>query len=419
MSALALARAQWRRLPLAWRRTWGNRLLGLAEPLLAQRLPHAQPSLQHTPSAAAELFGLFGAALGHATAADLLRLELLAAGISVSRQDLTGQAGAERGADRPAIADPPLGREAAAIVVANPDTMIVSMATGESRRLQDRRVIGYWVWELERAPARWARAAHALHEIWTPSAYSAAALRAVLDRPIRVVPHPAALSPPPRPTPEARAAARARFGAGPDTFVAASSFTATSSLARKNPVGAIAAFEAAFGGREDALLILRCLGGTRYPEAAAALRETVRASPARVLLLDPPGGLEELHALYAACDVYLSLHRAEGFGLNLAEAMLCERAVVATAYSAPAEFLDESCAALIPYRLTEVCDPQGIYRLRGAQWAEPEHDAAVSALRRLASDPEHGRALGLAAVRKAQEALSGGAAAAALRAPSG
>jgi glycosyltransferase involved in cell wall biosynthesis len=415
MSALGFARKQWRRLPLRLRRAVGAQVTRAVEPWLARELPSADPRFAAEGQDEALVFGLFGAALGHATAADLLRAELLEAGVGVERRDLTAASGAKPSADRPAVSDPPVGAEAAAVVLANPPTMIAAMAFGQGPSLRDRRCIGYWVWELEQAPARWAHAAHAVHEVWTPSAFSAAALAGVAHCPIRVVPHPCALAPPPTPTAQDRDAARKRFGFGPETFVALSSFTTTSSLARKNPWAALRGFEAAFGDDPEAVLVLRCLGAAQYPEAAAALRNAVHDCRARVLLLDQPGGLEELHALYAACDVYLSLHRSEGFGLNLAEAMLSRRPVIATAYSAPLEFMDAASAALIPARMVPVADPQGVYRLRGAHWAEPEHEAVVEALRLLRRDPDHRARLGAAGFSAAATRLRGGAAARALR----
>lgn len=419
MNAAAFARAQWRRLPLDFRRAVGGEVMRAAMPLLARRLPHANPAFAARPAEAVALYGMFGAAVGHTVGAKLLRLELQAAGVTVCRRDMTALAGAAEAEEAGFAADPPPPADAPAVIVANPDTVTVAFAGPERAHLHNRRVIGFWVWELEQAPRHWAIAAEAVHEVWTPSAFSAEALRRVLPCPVHVALHPVALDPPPLPDAAARVAARARFGAAPEDFVAVSSFAAGSNVERKNPLAALRAFEDAFDGARDALLILRCLGAAQFPEALAPLRAAIRDSRARVLLLDQPGGLSEMHALYAACDAYLSLHRCEGFGLNLAEAMLCGRPVIATAYSAPLEFMDAGCALPVPARLVPVRDPQRIYRVPGAVWAEPEHEAAVTALRALRADPALGARLGAAAIGYARQRLSGGAAARALRGVAG
>ena len=58
--------------------------------------------------------------------------------------------------------------------------------------------------------------------------------------------------------------------------------------------------------------------------------------------------------LLASCDTYVSLHRSEGFGLTLAEAAVFGKAVIATGYAGPMDFLDEGTSLLVPYRLVPV-----------------------------------------------------------------
>ena len=89
----------------------------------------------------------------------------------------------------------------------------------------------------------------------------------------------------------------------------------------------------------------------------------------RLVLHDENAGFEEMESLYAAADAYISLHRAEGFGLNLAEAMLRGLPVVATNWSGNVDFMDEDCAIMIPASLRSVRDPQGIYASSAGRWA--------------------------------------------------
>lgn len=409
-TALDGARALYRRLPMSLQLPAGRAMRAVLEPVLAARLPKAEAG-RRTSADAATMIGLFGSPLGHGAAAHLCAMELRAAGIDVAEVDVSGSVGAPV---ETMIADAK-PNDGAAIVMMNPGTMVHALSRGAADLVRGRRVIGYWVWELETPPPHWRVGRGLVHEIWTPSAFSAQAARAAFDVPVTVVPHPAALRPPPLMTPARRATGRLRIGAGVDDFVALQSFSLASSLERKNPLGAIAAFRDAFNGDPSARLVIRTSQADRYPQAAQRLRAAVCAAGPTVMLIDAPAGLDELHALYAACDCYISLHRSEGFGLNLAEAMLAERAVIATAWSGNLGFMDGASSALIPATLVPVRDPQRVYTVAGARWAEPEHDAAVTALRRLREDVAARNALARAGAEKARALLGGGAAARALR----
>ncbi|MBI1252534.1 MAG: glycosyltransferase [Alphaproteobacteria bacterium] len=418
---LTAARAAYRLLPMGARREVGKLMRWGLEPALAARLPRIDPS-RATPANAAQLVGLFSSPLGHGSAGWMLHAELQRAGVPATPVDCSAAIGApiEQGLgpqpDTRTQANPPAMDQDAVILVMNPDTMVHALSHGRAGMLRNRRVIGYWVWELQTPPKHWRYARGVVHEIWTPSAFSAEAIRRDWDIPVRVVPHAAALV---GAADEiiAREPARQRFNVADDAFVALSSFSLASSLARKNPFGAIRAFEDAFGADASCCLVLRALSSDIYPGAARALRERVRESTANILLIDQPQGRQELMALYAACDVYLSLHRSEGFGLNLAEAMLLERPVIATGWSGNLDFMTNDAAVLTPHRLIPVRDPQRIYTTRDAQWAEPDHDAAVGALRTLRSDHARRTALAQAGKAHALATLSGGAAAVALRNP--
>jgi glycosyltransferase involved in cell wall biosynthesis len=101
-------------------------------------------------------------------------------------------------------------------------------------------------------------------------------------------------------------------------------------------------------------------------------------------------------ALMGTCDCYVSLHRAEGYGLTVAEAMAAARPVIATAYSGNLEFMTEDTAFFVPYELTDIpygCAPYP----PGTPWAEPDLDAAAEAMRRVASDHALARSTGMRA----------------------
>ena len=410
-AALDAARGLYRRLPSGPRRTAGRVVRGVLEPALAARLPRARPGLR-TPADAATLVGPLALPGSFGTVGRLLALELRAAGVRVSLRDVSAALGeAVEVGDVPPEAGPGDG---AAVLVMNPGTAVQALSRGHRDLVRDRRVVGYWVYELERPPRSWRVGRGLVHEVWTSSQFSAQAARAAFDVPVVVVPHPCALQPPDRPTPELRRAGRALLAAGPEGFIAFQSFALGSSLERKNPFAAIRAFTDAFAGAPGARLVLRVAGGDRWPAELVRLRTALTP---QVVLLHRPRGLAELTQLYAACDVYVSLHRSEGFGLNLAEASLSDRAVLATGWSGNLDFMTAGSAALVPHRLVPVADPQGVYDGHGARWAEPDHDAAVEQLRRLRADPDERAALAARGAAHVRQTLSGGMAARVLRDP--
>jgi glycosyltransferase involved in cell wall biosynthesis len=165
-------------------------------------------------------------------------------------------------------------------------------------------------------------------------------------------------------------------------FQAVALFDFNSSAARKNPQAAIEAFHRAFGDDAGCELTLKTQNGDLFPDLLAALRAR---APANVRIVDELWAYQDVKRLIAGADVLISLHRAEGFGLVLAEAMALRTPVVATAFSGNLDFMDESCALLVPSHPVLVADPQGIYR--GQSWAEPDVTAAAQALVRLRDDP--------------------------------
>jgi glycosyltransferase involved in cell wall biosynthesis len=208
-------------------------------------------------------------------------------------------------------------------------------------------------------------------------------------------------------TEERRAKGREALGVSKAAFVAIQSFSLASSLTRKNAIGAISAFVAAFHDRPDARLILRHLSGDRFPDSLQRLREAAQVAGPQIILRPAGEGLDDLHDLYAACDVYISLHRTEGFGLNLAEVMIAGRPLIATKWSGNLDFMDAKCVALINADLVPLDDPDKVYTQKLARWAEPRTDEAVRWLRKLAENPEQRSELAQAAKVKAMTELGG------------
>ncbi|MFY8042162.1 MAG: glycosyltransferase [Rhodoferax sp.] len=191
---------------------------------------------------------------------------------------------------------------------------------------------------------------------------------------------------------------RDRLGLSDSDFVVLAMADVRSSLARKNPFGAIAAFRQGLGTHTNAVLVLKVSGADHDPTTFASLQAALHGS--RVVLLLDRLSMDEQWQLYAACDVFISLHRAEGYGLPMAEAMAIGRPVVGTGWSGNLDFMNTTNSALVDYKLVEINDPQGVYA--GSTWAEPSVAHAAEWLVRLHSSPDFRSELG----RMAAESLA-------------
>jgi glycosyltransferase involved in cell wall biosynthesis len=265
--------------------------------------------------------------------------------------------------------------------------------------LKHRRIIGYWAWELSALPPEWRGAGNLLHEIWVPSAFTAASLREAYPGRVRVVPHPLAAAP------MLVQPDRAGFAFPKDTLVVLVSFSLASGMARKNPEAAIAAFRQAFGTRQDVLLVLKAGQAGHAPAALAQLQNLISSSP-NIKIMTETLTAERNCALIASSDIVMSLHRSEGFGLVPAEAMLLGCPVIATDYGGSTDFIHTTCAIPIPYHLTAARDETGVYSVPGAVWVEADIDAAASALILLADNADLRLELGGRAQNAAQKYFS-------------
>ncbi|MDR3535945.1 MAG: glycosyltransferase [Acetobacteraceae bacterium] len=292
---------------------------------------------------------------------------------------------------------PPPG--ASLVMHANPPVLPLALLRLGAKMVRGRRVIGYWAWELPVAPREWRAGVRFVHEVWVPSSFTAAAVEPLLPGRVRVVRPPLAVTPP-RPAPIGRDG----FAIPAGTVVVLMIFNLASSFVRKNPLAAIAAFRAAFGDRRDRLLILKVTNADHFADDFAALRAAA-ADATNIRIETRLMTSNEIAALTMAADIVLSLHRSEGLGLVLGEAMLLGRPVVATGWSGNLDFMDESSAALVPGRLIVPVDPRGVLVAKGAVWADPDVGVAAQHLRRLADDPASRMALGEAGRRMAVERL--------------
>jgi glycosyltransferase involved in cell wall biosynthesis len=229
-------------------------------------------------------------------------------------------------------------------------------------------------WELPVAPQEWAPLLTQIHEIWAPNAFVADALRPIFDGPISIIPPCVEID-------EEPAFDRAHFGLQPDVFYFLFSFDYFSYPARKNPVGVIRAFQAAFPGLDENVgLVIKSTGSQdNFPEIKAVIAAAARRDP-RILVIDGTLTRPEIVSLFACSDSYVSLHRSEGFGLGMVETMAYGKPVIGTDFSGSTDFLSQQTGFPVPCEIRPVRRGEYIY-FEGQVWAEPDIEAAADAMR--------------------------------------
>jgi glycosyltransferase involved in cell wall biosynthesis len=242
-------------------------------------------------------------------------------------------------------------------------------------------------WELPSLPPLWRDALAAMDLVLAPTRFVQTIVEAnvpgarTLHFPI-VIPGPA----PARPD-------RARFGLPEHGLVFLSAFDVTSDVHRKNPWAAIAAFQAAFTAQEPVRLVIKLNNANLLPEVRPFLDRLrrVAADDRRVVLIDQHLSQPDLYGLYASCDVFVSLHRAEGLGLILMEMMSLGKPVIATAWSGNMDFTNPDNACLVDYDMVPVQATHATYQEESARsavlWADPHVATAVAWMRRLYAEP--------------------------------
>lgn len=207
---------------------------------------------------------------------------------------------------------------------------------------------------------------------------------------------------PPKTMPSPKAI-RHQYSIEPDDFVVFFNFSYGSSFHRKNPNGAMLAFARAFGNTPNAKLLFKTNDSTAHEREHLLLKSLANelGIGQRFTTIDTYMPTADIYGLTAACDVYLSLHRGEGFGLGVAEAMSLGKPVVVTDYSSTTEFCKSDSAILVPYHIVDI--PRKMRDnpcyAKVKTWAEPDIDAAATALRNLYDHPEKRHQLGESARR--------------------
>jgi glycosyltransferase involved in cell wall biosynthesis len=362
-----------RQLEASYRVVWRDhsclifKLESRPEPVAAQPQPR-QARIKSLPFGV-NIAGNFRSEKGTGEAVRSNVKALLSAGIPVALNDVPDESSTKNSESigHPFRQDNPY---AINLIHLTPDSVLGFLDDQGEAYLRGRYNIGFWVWELSDFPAKWAGIFNFFDEIWVPSDFVLDAISRISPIPVVKIPHA---------VPEESNVTKVdpqRFGIPPGVFCFFFMFDFHSFVERKNPQALIEAFRLAFGDRTDVQLLLKCSRST--PDDLAMLRQLAGGSNVKVFdeILTRP----ELSALLQRCDCYVSLHRSEGFGLTLAEAMSMGKPVIATGYSGNMEFMTLANSFPVRCELIPLETDHGDYA-KGSVWAQADVEHAAELMR--------------------------------------
>ncbi|TLD70437.1 glycosyltransferase family 4 protein [Phragmitibacter flavus] len=284
------------------------------------------------------------------------------------------------------------------VLCVNADRVAETKARLGSDYFRNRRTVGLWFWEVEHFPKALHAAFREVEEVWVATEFIRNILTAISPVPVHCIPLPFGV-------PETIQVDLDRKAMGiPEGFFFYFSFDFHSIFRRKNPIGLIQAFKLAFPPEEGPTLVIKCINGESHLAELEQLRHASRDRQ-DIIILSGYLDVATNQALTAACGCYISLHRSEGLGLTMAEAMRHERPVIATAYSGNMEFMNDRNSYLCRFEMTPVGIGSAPYSPT-ATWAEPNLQHAASLMRQVYNNPEEATHRGRIAARELAERFS-------------
>jgi glycosyltransferase involved in cell wall biosynthesis len=242
------------------------------------------------------------------------------------------------------------------------------------------KIIGVWAWEIESFPKRFFQAFDLVDEIWAVSEFVKRSIQPHTKKPVHVVPTPII-------SPEiSEKLDYASIGLNDDDEFNLFIFDFMSVVKRKNPSDLVSAHKQAFPEGDGPKLVIKAINGNLH---ATDHEKLIYSASNRddIIILDKYVSRQQLHSLVNECQTYISLHRSEGYGLTIAEAMSLGKPVITTGYSGNLDFMNSNNSILVPFKLVPVGDDAYPYD-KNAHWAQPDLGFAADAMRELHQDPE-------------------------------
>lgn len=253
-----------------------------------------------------------------------------------------------------------------------------------------RHNIGYWAWELSKCPPEFDFALGMIDEVWAISDFVAESFKTRSSVPVLTMPLAVTV-----PNLDSSLYTKKHYGLPEDKFTFFFTFDAASYLDRKNPIAVVKAFKQAFPSKKEKVhLLLKTMNTDAAGPLWSALLKEVGNDP-RITVMEKRLDRDEVLGLNLACDAFVSLHRSEGFGRCVAEAMAYGKPVITTNYSGTRDFAKEDTACVVDYKLVPV--PDDAYPFwRDQVWAEPSINHATTLMRKLVNDKKFRDSMALA-----------------------
>lgn len=272
------------------------------------------------------------------------------------------------------------------IVFMNPDQSLHLRSQVPAAMLADRYVIAQWYWELPELPDEWVKEFEFVDEVWAGSQFIGDAVSRKSSVPVVKIPPVVLLQ-------EGADLSRRELGLPEDRYLFLAMFDTNSVLQRKNPLGVLRAFKAAFDAADAGVGLVMKFNNPDYREPLLQSVREEMAGRSDVFVIDRIMNRAEVTSLIKACDCFVSLHRSEGFGLGPAEAMSLGKPAIITNWSGNVDYMTADNSIAIDYKLVKLGHDYGPYKA-DQSWADPDLDQASQWMKKLRDDPALGHRLG-------------------------
>lgn len=270
------------------------------------------------------------------------------------------------------------------LIQINIDKLLQVIDQTDKKYFQGKYNIGFWAWELESFPDESKVFFNLFNEIWVPSNFCTEAISKVSPVPVLKFMHSIEIDTPVH--------TRADFDLPADRFIFFTMFDYYSSIHRKNPIGTVEAYEKAFGkNHPTTLLVVKSSLSNEFPREKKQLLDRI-GNNSSIILIEEILEREKLFGLMNCCDSFVSLHRSEGFGLTMAEAMYLGKPVIATGYSANTEFMNLNNSFLVKYSFVKTGNLY-YFSTEHDIWADPDLSHAAELMKYVFENPQDAKTI--------------------------
>ena len=283
------------------------------------------------------------------------------------------------------------------LVIVNADQAEIIYKQFSSEYFRNKFNVGAWAWELPSFPESMSKSYEHFNEIWTLSNFMANAISKAIPIPVVKLTYPLELD-------ESKLIKnRSKFSLEEDHFVFLFIFDFYSIFERKNPLGAIQAFKNAFSEKEKVTFLIKTINGSFFSSENKKFRKACNQSNIKVI--DEHLSKDEILSLIASSDCYVSLHRSEGVGLTIAEAMYAGKPVIATAYGGNNDFMTVNNSYPVKFKMVKIKEDFGPYK-KGNVWAEPDIKNATELMQYVFENRDKANEIGKTASNDIKELMN-------------